>query len=319
MTGTFNGPLVTVVVGSYNHAPYVEECLESVRRQTYRPIQLIIVDDCSTDDSVRVIRRWMETHQSDGQLIVHDANRGVSAVANAALSAATGKYVALLSADDAWAEQKLAQQVDLFEGLPDAVGVLYGGVCNIDEHGCASPRPPRSHAPDEDIYRALVRRRNFIVASSTLVRRACFDMVGAYDESLLVEDFDMWLRLARVCRFVYSPDVSTYRRKHPSSFSALQRHGTPWLETVILVDLKQLGVDPELDAEVRQRLLRNLRTLYTRTDARFDYCMTRVLEKYRHPLLLCLRMFRKKKMPFVFVRVSWRVWFSFADPDTGRR
>jgi hypothetical protein len=163
------------------------------------------------------------------------------AAANAAVSAAKGKFVALLSADDAWSEQKLEREVDLLEGLPDTVGVLYGGVCNIDEHGRASPRPPRCHAPDEDIYRALMRRRHFIVASSTLVRKACFDVVGAHDESLLVEDFDMWLRLARGYRFVYSPDVSTYRRKHPASFSALRRHDTRWLETVILVDINGRG------------------------------------------------------------------------------
>jgi glycosyltransferase involved in cell wall biosynthesis len=312
MTGASIRPLVTVIIGSYNQAKYVEECLESVRRQTYRPVQLIIVDDCSTDDSVRVIRRWMDDHQSDGQLIVHDSNRGVSAVANAALSAAKGKYVALLSADDAWAGQKLERQVDLLESLPDEVGVAYGGVCNIDEHGRATPRPSYFHDADEDIYRALIRRRNFIVASSTLVRKACFDAVGPYDESLLVEDFDMWLRLAHAYRFAHSPDASTYRRKHPASFSALRRHSTRWLETVILVDLKQLGVDPEFDTEIRQRLLRNLRSLYTRPDARFDYCVARVLEKYRHPLLLWLRMLRKVKAPFILVRVSWRAWFSVA-------
>src|SRR4051812_1024831 len=86
-------PLVTVYVACYNHARFVIEALESVRIQNYPRIQLIVSDDCSRDDSVAVIRRWLDQHWPDAQFITHAVNRGICATFNEILQQATGKYV----------------------------------------------------------------------------------------------------------------------------------------------------------------------------------------------------------------------------------
>src|SRR6266508_3803591 len=101
-----NGPLVTVFVGSYNQSRFVEECLDSVRHQTYPNLQIIIFDDCSKDNSVAVIDTWLKRHRLDWQFIPHSRNIGICASLNEVLRLARGKYISMVAADDVWQPDK---------------------------------------------------------------------------------------------------------------------------------------------------------------------------------------------------------------------
>ncbi len=132
---TLKNPLVTVIACCYNHSAFVVESLESIRRQTYPRVQLIITDDASTDDSDAVITDWIARHQMSCTYLRHHTNKGICKTLNEALSHATGKYIALLATDDLWMHDKLANQIGIMETLPEKVGVLYSNAMQIDEAG----------------------------------------------------------------------------------------------------------------------------------------------------------------------------------------
>jgi glycosyltransferase involved in cell wall biosynthesis len=118
-----NMPLVSVFVGCYNHSRFVLETLESVRSQTYPSIELIIWDDRSTDESPEVIRSWISDNSIECVFIEHAVNRGLCKSLNEALALASGKYVAMVSADDLWMPERIARQVEILENAASNVGV----------------------------------------------------------------------------------------------------------------------------------------------------------------------------------------------------
>jgi glycosyltransferase involved in cell wall biosynthesis len=237
-------PLVTVLVGCYNHARFVLQTLESVRHQTYPRIQLIIWDDCSQDNSVEVIRSWIRQHSFECVFLQHDRNRGLCRSLNEALALARGKYVATVAADDLWMPERIERQVRIMENAPADVGVVYSDAFQMDEDGNALPRmliEPRHKAagpPEGFIFDAIIEE-NFIPAMTTLVRRECFAQVGAYDEDLAFEDWDMWIRISRTFRFVYDKVPATKYRILPGSLS---RRAEAMLRSTLLAMEKYLSL-----------------------------------------------------------------------------
>jgi glycosyltransferase involved in cell wall biosynthesis len=257
-------PLVSVIAISYEHERFVLDCLESIRAQTYPNVQLIVVDDCSTDGTVSVIESWLAQTGTPCTLVTHDRNLGICSTKNDALRHARGVYVAGVSTDDVWLPDKLARQVECMEAAPETVAVVYSDAERTDESGRALPTTfleefDRSERPPSgDIYETLLER-NFIPAGSALIRRACLEQVGPYDETLAYEDWDMWLRLARQYEFVCLPGVTLRYRVHEASLShALSRHdrGALQAETEMKILLKHLGYTPRWDAVLWDRIAR---------------------------------------------------------------
>jgi glycosyltransferase involved in cell wall biosynthesis len=208
MANDLNYPLVTAFVGCYNHSRFVEECLESVRHQTYPKLEVIIFDDCSKDNSVSVIENWLKKHQLDWQFIPHTRNIGICASLNEVLRLARGKYISMVAADDVWLPDKTFRQVEMMEQMPSDVGVLYSDAFQIDENGETLPQMfieayRKFVVPPEGFLFDVLWEGNFIPAMTTLIRRDCFTKVGMYDEDLCFEDWDMWMRISRKFRFTY--------------------------------------------------------------------------------------------------------------------
>jgi len=210
-------PLVSAIVLCYNHARFVVECLESVKAQNYPNLELIVNDDASRDDSASVIRAWLAQNTIPHRFLRQETNQGLCRSANQALSHARGKYISGIAADDVWLPGKLQTQVELLERLPEKVGVVYSDALQMDESGNTLPAMfIESHRRFESLPQGNIAEvlweGNFIPAMTTLVRKACFDRVGGYDESLFFEDWDMWLRIAHHYDFVYSETVSAKYR-----------------------------------------------------------------------------------------------------------
>jgi glycosyltransferase involved in cell wall biosynthesis len=245
MTETAN-PLVSTIVLSYNQSRFVSETLESVKAQTYKATQLIIVDDCSSDDSVAIIEHWLQETGLRCTFIRHQENQGICKSINDALAVATGKYISMIASDDVWLPDKIARQVKIMESQPDQVGVLYSDAFQMDAQGRSLPdfyilsaRPNLPEIPQgqaRDVLDALLEG-NFIPGMTTLIRRNCYNEVGLYDEDLPWEDWDMWLRIARQYSFLYSPIPSAKYRLHEKSFS----HSDPGrlLKEAMRIGLKQ--------------------------------------------------------------------------------
>jgi glycosyltransferase involved in cell wall biosynthesis len=257
-------PLVTVIATCFNHERFVVECLESIGAQTYPNIQLIIADDCSTDGSVPLIRDWLTQTGTVCTLILHQQNQGVCRTRNETLTHARGKYVSSLSTDDVWLPHKLAVQVEQMEKLPLGVGVAYCDAARMDAESRALPKTFIAELgivermPEGDVYEALLAR-NFIPAGATLVRRECYEEVGPWDESLIYEDWDMWLRIARRYEFAFTDRIGTRYRVHEDSLSQLLHNrlgGSLWWESNMAIFLKHLGYSPAWDAVLWDRIAR---------------------------------------------------------------
>lgn len=230
-----SGPLVTVFVACYNHARFVVPALESVRLQGYPNVQLIVTDDCSKDDSVRVIREWLAAHWPDALFLAHPENRGICRTFNEIIGHAKGKYVSGFAADDVWLPGRLSAQVAYMEAQPEDVGVLYGDAYQIDEHGGRLPllfnaaHRNLPMLPEGWVFETMIEG-NFVPAMTTLVRRRCYEVVGGYDETLAFEDWDMWLRISRTFQFRVWPQPSAEYRLLSTSMvrtqsAAIRRSG----------------------------------------------------------------------------------------------
>jgi len=102
-----------MIVLSYNHSRFILETLESVRAQTYKNTELIILDDCSSDDSVSIIERWLQENAIACTFIRHQKNQGICKSLNETLAVATGKYISMVASDDLWLPDKIARQVEI--------------------------------------------------------------------------------------------------------------------------------------------------------------------------------------------------------------
>lgn len=212
-----SNPLVTITVCNYNQARWVVEALESARNQTYPNVELIIVDDCSTDNSIAVIESWIAAHQVKCRFIKHERNQGICRVINNAMEITNGKYISMVAADDVWLPKKIARQVQIMEDSTDDVGVIYSDAFQIDEQGKLLPQmfigAHRKFAmPPEGFLFDVLMEGNFIPAMTTLIRRECYSQVGIYDEELCLEDWDMWLRISRHFKFKYFPEPTAKYR-----------------------------------------------------------------------------------------------------------
>ena len=219
-----DNPLVSMIVFCYNQSRFVVETLESVKGQTYKLTQLIILDDCSSDDSVAVIENWLQNNRIDCTFVRHRTNEGICKSVNEALSLATGKYISPIASDDIWLPDKIARQVEIMESQPNDVGVVYSDAIQIDEHGQTLPGLfIASHwnlleMPQGRILTSLLDG-NFVVPTTTLIRKSCYDKVGVYDEDLPWEDWDMWMRIARHYSFVCSAIPFAKYRQHSKSYT----------------------------------------------------------------------------------------------------
>lgn len=248
-------PLVTAIVVNYNQSRWVVELLESVKQQTYPNIQLVVVDDCSSDTSVQIIQDWLDKNCPDAKFIRHARNEGVCRSLNDALAVAKGKYISEIAADDIWLPDKISALVALIESLPEKVGVVYADAYLMDENSNPVPgmfiarhRPEIKNPPSGDIH-DLLWDGNFIPAQSALIRRAVYDKVGVYDESLSLEDHDMWLRISRQYHFAHYPKPLAKYRLSATSMSG-SASGRAGMDRVF----RQMLVKHLLNGQVPDRL-----------------------------------------------------------------
>jgi glycosyltransferase involved in cell wall biosynthesis len=198
--------IVTVIIPAHNQARFLGQAIESALGQTHADLELIVVNDGSTDDTREVIRAFADPRLR----YVEQENQGLSAARNAGLRGAWGRFVSFLDADDLFLPTKLADLLAALTADPEA-DLAAGQALPIDEQGHRV-----GHAFDRPLPAdpADLLFGNPLHVGSVLLRRAALDRVGAFDVSLRsYEDWDMWLRLARAgcrLRWVDRP-VSLYR------------------------------------------------------------------------------------------------------------
>jgi glycosyltransferase involved in cell wall biosynthesis len=202
-------PKITTIITTYNHGIYLSDAIDSVLAQTYQgPLEIIVVDDESTDDTPVVASKY-------GELINYYRipHAGKSKAANYGLGKSSGQFIAFLDADDVWEPEKLDKQVKVFNSKPH-VGVVYSRRSWMDSEGRLQQVDPR------ELYRGYILEKiffdNVICYSSVLIRREVWNAYGGFDENLRASmDYELWLRLAASTYFDYCDEALVrYRTGH---------------------------------------------------------------------------------------------------------
>lgn len=200
-------PLVSVIVPLYNAAPYITETLESILQSTYRPLEVIVMDDGSTDESLRIAQQWALAHPECR--VLSQANAGVSAARNHAIREAQGQYILPVDADDLIGSTYIEHAVAAIEERPEirVVGcqaMMFGAVHKPWQ------LPPFSHA--------LLARKNMIPVTS-LFRKADWQRCGGFcEENIYREDWDFWLSMFELGGdYHLLPEVGLHYRVRPGS------------------------------------------------------------------------------------------------------
>lgn len=195
-----SSPKVTVMLPSYNHEKYIAEAIESCLNQTFQDFEIIMSDDCSTDNTVAVARQF-----NDERLTIHRFEHNVGAVANHyycySRAIAGGGYIALLNSDDVWLPTHLEEKAKYLDGHPEC-GAVFSFAMAIDEDG-------RVIEPSMQIFQQPNRSReewilhfftkgNCLCHPSMLIRKEVYEKVGFYRSSLRqLPDFEMWIRVVK--------------------------------------------------------------------------------------------------------------------------
>lgn len=217
---------VDVIVVSYNHSHFLEECLFSIKNQTYNNWNLIIADDASSDNSVDVINNWLIINSVSATRVFNSSNKGLCATLNQCLAFCKGKYVKIIAADDFIANDFLSESVKKFEELNPDYMVLYSNAMYVDEHSQPIPAKDyylKSEMPSGEVTDELYKN-NFIAAPSVLLKREIFEQVGLYDPQIILEDYDLWLRAAtKGIKFFFLNKTLTFYRTHDSNQTIVRK------------------------------------------------------------------------------------------------
>ena len=227
-------PLVTTIIPAYNHENYVEKCLLSALEQTYQNLEIIVIDDGSSDRTATLVDKLLrEAGHNRHVTFIQQENKGLSRTLNKALSLCKGEFIQFLASDDAYLPEKTAVCVQALMSANDRVAAVYSDGYLINDQNekimrfsDKYPRPLSS-----DTHKELLIG-NWIPALGLLYKKSAIDQVGGFDESLAVEDYDFLLRLSSVFEFISVPQKLFLYRWHEGNFSKNQERMAEQLKLV---------------------------------------------------------------------------------------
>ncbi|MGH7223718.1 MAG: glycosyltransferase family 2 protein [Gemmataceae bacterium] len=275
--------LVSVVIPTYNYGRFVTEAVASVLAQTYREVEVIVVDDGSTDNTRERLAPFMDRIR-----YIHQANQGLSAARNAGIQAARGRWVALLDSDDAWHPRKLEMQLAY---LDTHVDVALLGTASTFDFGTSWPDiDPLADRTAVPVTLADVVFTTHFAPSSVVMRKECFERVGLFDPELRsAEDRDMWIRVA--CHYQMA------RLDLP--LCGYRFHGSNMVTVADRMEVNELKMLRKAFAGIsllrRRRLLRFKTFSYAYYNATYRYSASR---KWLKALDRFLRSFALWPMPY---------------------
>lgn len=286
-----SAPKVSVIVPAFNVAPYVGECLASVRAQTLPDWECILVDDGSTDGTADCVRE----NRDPRIRLIRQPNRGVSAARNVGLADARGAYLLFLDGDDLLHPDALRRLSAQLDARPEAVAA-YGTVWAIYEDGRSYPQKPLHRRAHEfhsgDLLERMMRGDNFLLISCVTVRTEAAAELGGFRTDLrLAEDWEFWCRVAARGEFRFvgtNPEVSYMRIRTASSSRLLSPAWENHLPTIQAVLSNPVLASRFKDAEWR-RLTRQVVSFHLWEAGRVNF----IARRYGEARRLMLRSFTK--------------------------
>ena len=223
-------PKVSVILPTYNRARLLGKAVRSVLNQTYKDLEVIVVDDCSTDNTKEVVKSL------DDERIIYIQNmknRGAASARNTGIEVANGKYIAFQDSDDLWLRDKLEKQICAFEESTPKTGVVYTGFWRIDNHGKTYIPSKWISKKEGDIHKVLLEG-NFVGGVTAVTRKTCLEKVGMFDERLpRFQDWELFLRLSKFYLFKYINEPLLLSYQSRDSISADDEALTSALEIIL--------------------------------------------------------------------------------------
>ena len=213
MSNLFANPLVTVVIPSYNHEHFIQDCINSIINQNYQNIELIIIDDGSTDQSVKKIEQLIEhcVHRFTRFEFRNRSNKVLCNTLNEALAWAKGDFFSVLASDDMIMPDKVSIQVDYLMKNEKCVAV-FGGMKSIDADGKVIGQRVKKYKKFD--FKNILMHKHRLPAPTQLIRKSIFDKTEGFNANLKIEDWDMWLKLSQFGTLDYLPQIFSLYRSH---------------------------------------------------------------------------------------------------------
>ena len=238
-------PLVSVLVPAFNHQDFIVSCLDSIVESSYAPLEILIIDDGSVDDTYARAYSWMEinSHRVMRVDVRRQENQGITRTLNALVESAQGEYVALLASDDELETEGIQLRVSALQQHPEWLAVF--GDCSIIDSAGHQQSPSALKSESHAHFAALMNPRRiarelilkwYLPGPATLARRSAYDSsagVGPYDEKLRVEDRDFYLRLLSINGLGFIPDRVARYRLHGNNSSGVLNRSVVWRDAVL--------------------------------------------------------------------------------------
>lgn len=216
---------ISIIVVCYNHSKYVIDCLESILHQTYKNIQLLIVDDCSTDNSVEVISDWVQKNKYECTKIFQKENIGLIRNLNSCFEMIEGDFVRIIAADDFLHPESCEKSISKLLELGSDYGMVFSNVHTID-----ADNNILKEGRDFDKYQYFNQKQlkqellkgNIVCAPSVVMTRSALIETGKYPEDFIVEDYYKWLKISEKYSLAYIPEKLIFYRNHGSNLTFIK-------------------------------------------------------------------------------------------------
>jgi glycosyltransferase involved in cell wall biosynthesis len=241
-------PRTSVVICSYNQAQYLEHAIKSVLEQTCEDLELVIVDNGSSDDSHAIIERY-RSHPKVGALILGTENIAITKRLNQAIAKTRGEFISLLYSDDYYLPNKIKSQIALFDKLGSDVGIVHSPGYRLNASSGEQWLEPALAAQGQCLRQILTARGLYMNPIAPLYRRACFETYP-FDEQFFVEGEGIMIRMAIRYAFHFDSEPTVVMRDHASNIGrAIRSNGE-----LGIVAYEKLGRMPDFPADAQDAL-----------------------------------------------------------------
>jgi glycosyltransferase involved in cell wall biosynthesis len=258
-------PLVSIGVPYYNSQNYIFNTLESIKNQSYENMELLLINDCSPDNSQEVVDNWLAIHRNrftNVVQIVNPVNRGLAYSCKELEKVANGVFFSKLDSDDIILPGKIEKQVEFLLGHPDTA-MVYSNTMLIDEKGNLLSEDyfarqnfatvVNNIGPSGLVFQQLLIE-DFIPNPSVLIRKTNLDLAGGYDETLFNEDWDLWLRMAKTHPIGFMEGCFSQYRIHSESMMRKSSSLVKVYASSIKALLKHAHISEEADKVIARHL-----------------------------------------------------------------
>lgn len=239
---TYIQPKVSVIIPNFNNAHYLKECLDSVAQQSYKNLEIIIVDDCSTDNSINIIKNY-EKHDIRIRLIQNEINQKVSKTRDIGIKESTGNWITTLDSDDFYySTKKIEEEMKLILTYNSNYNIAFSGIIHVTQQGNLLSKIMTSNTlKTGDIFEEIITR-NCAIPRDFIFSKELYELVGGYDENIpLYEDWDLKIRLSKKANFLFTGIDGIAYRRHKNGLSSIKHdEHKKWIKLIFDKNSKEL-------------------------------------------------------------------------------